>query len=540
MKKNVLSLSITAALLGLGFAGGAQAITTLGGTDSTTLAFNPNGTGQILLVPYFSTQGANTTMINITNTTTLGKAVKVRFRGASNSDDIFDFQVFMSPQDVWTASISQGADGKSKLSAGGDVSCTKPEKAKVEGSFVTDRLDQTLSAAALAANTREGYVEILNMADIPNSTDTKSLSYAITHKDGKAPCTGDAWAAIDTNLANVAAYAAAGMTPPTEGLMANWTILNLDNATTFGGAATALKTDGIYGNLVYFPQKDISLSDASLTANLYTADPLLVGGTRYKNSDGTATAFNATIAMALYDLPDLSTPYTATGFAGSTAPVVQAWNLTGAIATTSIRNEYLTGSGIAAATDWVFSMPTRRYSVGLDYTSGDAVYNTGLDGVFFAAKTGVNAAGNVLVDGRQVCVTNVTPKAYDREEGTPSSSSVTVISPSTPTKPTSFCGEAAVLSVNTPTPTVSSVVGATVAIKGLLANAGAYANGWFNLSTPGLSHSYSSGPIGLPILGSAFVSGTGTNAAGKTFVLGAAWEHRYSRTNAQYTAPTAP
>ncbi len=106
MKKRIIALSVAAAMGG--FAGSASAAEAL-----ISWCSNPRGVGHILLVPYFSTQSANVTAINIVNTDTVrGKVIKVRFRGASNSDDVYDFQVFLSPGDVWTAGISQGADGR--------------------------------------------------------------------------------------------------------------------------------------------------------------------------------------------------------------------------------------------------------------------------------------------------------------------------------------------------------------------------------------------------------------------------------------------
>jgi len=110
MKKTVLALSITAALVGLGFAGGAATAATVdqrvgsppAGAKVALRTF-VDGIGQSLYVPYYSVQANNNTLINLVNTdTTNGKAVKVDFRGAANSADVFDFQVFLSPSDVWT------------------------------------------------------------------------------------------------------------------------------------------------------------------------------------------------------------------------------------------------------------------------------------------------------------------------------------------------------------------------------------------------------------------------------------------------------
>ena len=46
--------------------------------------------------------------MSVVNTTASTKAVKVRFREGKNSAEVLDFNVFLSPFDVWTASITPG------------------------------------------------------------------------------------------------------------------------------------------------------------------------------------------------------------------------------------------------------------------------------------------------------------------------------------------------------------------------------------------------------------------------------------------------
>ena len=215
MKKNVLALSVAA--LVAGFAGGAHAVTNSAGATATDLQFGNTGTGHMLVVPYFSTQDGNSTLLSIINTDeTKGKAVKVRFRGAANSDDIYDFQVFLSPGDVWTANVSAGADGKSFLTTA-DASCTKPAKTTLNSTpFVTTRLNPAATAEVKANNTREGYIEIFNMADIVKpAAGATNLYTSIKHKNGVAPC------------ANIAADAVAGTTAS-----AAWTAINAETAET--------------------------------------------------------------------------------------------------------------------------------------------------------------------------------------------------------------------------------------------------------------------------------------------------------------------
>ena len=503
MKKNVLTLSITAALVGLGYTGVAQAIVTIPPGNATELRVSPNGIGHFLFVPYYSVQGGNNTMINIVNTDTQnGKAVKVRFRGASNSDDVFDFQVFLSPSDVWTANLSRNVNGLAQLHTD-DLSCTKPSKATINATpFVTQRLDPSLTGDNLANQTREGYVEIFNMADIPSGT---SLYTQIKHvPNGSPPCAGAQWNALDTDLAGLAAATAAGLTFPSTGLMGGWIILNVNDAGAWSRIDTAIVANNdstsrspSTGNLVYFPQTPIGFTNLAP----YTADPYLLA--------------NASLGVAaMYDIPDFSVPY----LSNTITPSASVSALTSAIATTKVYNEFLTKSSINSTTDWTLSMPTRRYWVAYDYLASTIDYNTSVQNTWFTT-------GNIAQIANQLCVTGITPTSYDQEENTPAGSG-TIISPGVVGKLV-FCGEVNVMSVNNGEKasasglitTASGVMKATVA-RSAIDNG--YTAGWIALSTPGLGLG---GVIaGLPILGDEVVRAT---SAPNTF--GATWEHRFNR-----------
>lgn len=561
MKKSVLALSITAAVAGLGFAGGAQAMVAIGGaTAASDLFLNGDGVGHILMVPYFTAQADNSTLINLVNTDTInGKAVKVRFRGAGNSDDIYDFQVFMSPGDVWSAAISKGADGRAKFTTT-DATCSKPSASVLNStSFVTARLDPTLTTDGKANATREGYVEIFNMADIPkrdlasleiahpyqpattnqagpdvDADSVNDLYQAIKHVASVAPCSGAAWSALDTtNLADPVAAKAAGLLPPSTGLVGNWTIINVVSAAAWSGAAVAVQSlaAGVpaLGNVVYWPQTADPVGDPAI--NAYTADPLLRSTAVYRNNGAYVADATPGVAAAFYDLPDLSTSYSAFG-AGNA--LVQAANITNAIAATSATNEFLTNTAINASTDWVFSMPSRRYSTALDY----AAIAAGDDGRRFSdlfGPLGVNnvAAGtftqayfnaaNTLVTSRIICVKNITIKVFDREENTLTGSTDVVVSPSTPADPLSFCGEDSVLSVNNGgiQAAGTGALKAAVAVKDLDVT---YRDGWMKLTTPAATPLAAGWVAGLPVLGASFARAW---AGPQSF--GASWPHRFSR-----------
>jgi hypothetical protein len=513
MKKRVIALSVAAALGGVAGTAGAQ--------TSNFLSFNNDGVGHILIVPYFSTQGGNATLLNIVNTDTVnGKAVKIRFRGASNSDDIFDFQLFMSPGDVWTANISQGASGLSRMSTS-DKSCTLP--ANINQDFITSRLNTVdLSGDALANETREGYVEILNMADITSASGTTTVWFATKHNAaGVAPCTASILESLtqgDTRLAL-----------PTTGLMANWTIINVPQTTTWAGEAATLQaqvTTGVAGTgrNVFWPQTATALTPTQIADN--TADPLFIAGL---------------VEAASYDLPDLSTPYTA----APGNPIDQANDLSNAMAVRSVANEYLSSPTIGATTDWVVSKPTRRYYVAVDYeaVTPAARLVTNFDdnsepgAVYYRSKltdgnttTGNTVMGNAANGGKtyQACTQVTSVKFFNREEGSPAAGSSIVISPGQPAPAPSLCGEVSVLGINSPV----SPLQASVSRFNLTLPAG-FVDGWGLLT---IDNSFGSDALGLPMLVRQFSKATNPAvAAGVSGTFGAKWTGRVTVRGALFT-----
>lgn len=607
MKKNVLALSIAAMIGGLGFAGIASAdvvrgqgvngqdntgaanagvvltngkwsaagatiadsLLSLSPTNTRGLVIAQGGVGHSLVVPYFNAQNGNMTVLHVVNTDTVhGKLAKVRFRSAANSDDILDFQVFLSPGDTWTGAVSAGASGVAQLTTG-DGTCTLPALSKgVPQSFVTDRLSD--KAGDIAAQTREGYVEIFNMADIDGlsmygtgRTAKSALYTAIKHVNGVAPCTP---AALDASLVNITTEAAArayGLDTPTAGLSGDWYIINVPQTTTYSGSATAVtatvNADGTggagRGNFVHFPQN----ATAAPTPETFSSDPLFrVAFTRDQSNAAVTTA---AIAAANYDLPDMSTPYTLNAAGAAVVNTrIQAYNLTRALAVTSITNQYANDSTISAKTDWVFSMPTRRYSVAANYAATATtaanyrLYTALTDDAGLAAAASPALANNyraffapenTATQGGLICVNSTGQAFWDREES--SRTSGAVFSPGSISQ-TRFCGEASVLSF---ADAGTSVLGASVARQNVAAGAasGPFTNGWSVVSTPNTftttlgprdattgtgTDAYNAAPYastaGLPILGSSFIKLTNPQAAAGTVgTYGIVWDHRFTR-----------
>ncbi len=509
MKKSTLALSVIAALGGLGFASSALAITTIGGGAADALVLNHDGIGHQLIIPYFTVQGDNATLMNITNTDLVnGKVVKVRFRGAANSDDLFDFQVLMSPGDVWTATITQDPVSKIALLKTTDKTCVLPAGVAFAAgnAFATSRVDPTPVKGNSANETREGYVEIINMADISSALPASALFTATKHVAGVAPCTAASLeAALGTDVATVAEANGRGMLPPSGGLTSDWIILNQANTAAWSGSATALEARfaGVKStaNLNFWPQK----FGVPASFTLATSDPLL----------SLAPAAGQQAAQQ-YDLPDLSTPV----LAGETT-AARATATATTLAVKSITNQYVTSTDINAVTDLLFSQPTRRYAVAQNYVTNTPAFNAAVNTHY----TG-GAGGNTAVNDRQICLNQlIRPtsqnKIFDREETTPGvGGTIFVISPNVPSAAATFliCGETAVYSINAGAANPSAL-SATVNRGDISIADATYKQGWLTILTPGATVG-----SGLPILGGSFIRASNT-----TVNYGFLWNHKVTR-----------
>jgi hypothetical protein len=129
MKKQVIrkikrSLSV-AAMLGLGIAA----------TSSTAMAVeldNNNRLGDAGIFQYYTATGDWQTFIRVINTSENAVAVKIRFREAANSREVFDYTVFLSPYDVWSGWTDSNVWGAADLADAvpgvrtNDTSCLYP------------------------------------------------------------------------------------------------------------------------------------------------------------------------------------------------------------------------------------------------------------------------------------------------------------------------------------------------------------------------------------------------------------------------------
>src|SRR6185295_3764054 len=169
--------SLFAALAGLGV---------LGVVDSAqAVHINQDGLGQAVVYPYYTVRSspsgnAYVTLLSVVNTTASAKAVKVRFLEGKNSREVLDFNLFLSPNDVWTGAIVGTTNGARVVT--NDNSCVTPSDLFVETRTdgqnpLNDFKNYTYTGAfvdsasfASLDRTREGYFEVIEMGVIDDDT----------------------------------------------------------------------------------------------------------------------------------------------------------------------------------------------------------------------------------------------------------------------------------------------------------------------------------------------------------------------------------
>ncbi len=147
--------------------------------DDTLPADPDAASGSALVFPYYTANGGWSTLFNITNTEEDFLAVKVRFREMENSRDVLDFNLVMSPKDVWTGWVIDGPNGprfktrdKSCLSPILDVDSDGVSYADFQDAAYTGSSNDSGSTGIDRA--AEGHLEVFVMGWLPKSQSDSS------------------------------------------------------------------------------------------------------------------------------------------------------------------------------------------------------------------------------------------------------------------------------------------------------------------------------------------------------------------------------
>jgi hypothetical protein len=407
--------------------------------------------------------------MHITNTTGKAKAVKIRFVEYKNSDEVLDFNLYLSPYDHFAFGVTKDPNGTGAAIITRDNSCTVPAlgtaNAPYDG-YIQERADGSTArvqpfvntmyaedADATIERTLTGHVEVIEMGVLVNVGAAEATQWADFAKHG---ATG-----VPANCAGIVAgfpteFAADdGVTAQEGGLYGVGYHIDVAAAAAFGFEATAVD------------------SWAAGAGNHTDPSSLLPG-----LGNGTP----------------LATIHTGTGtnqYTQITAPN-SSQSISAVLMTEALNNEVLVNSAIGGMTDWVVTFPTKRLHV--DQAAAIAPYTN----TWVGEGTEVPACETVAIT------------QYDREAQTP-----------TPADPTEICNNVAVIAMG-----AAGTASALNVTTGLSAVGATYAEGWQKMVFGTSMEIGGRTMTGLPVVGfGAYKLNNGAMSYGH------ATEHKRSRNN---------
>ena len=98
----------------------------LAASSAQAVHISPNGTGQVLIFPYYTVRNGFATLLSVTNTQNNTKAVKVRFLEGMNGREVSNFNLFLAPNDTWTGAVVETPSGARIIT--NDNSCVTPSE----------------------------------------------------------------------------------------------------------------------------------------------------------------------------------------------------------------------------------------------------------------------------------------------------------------------------------------------------------------------------------------------------------------------------
>jgi hypothetical protein len=495
MKKNLISLAVAASVLG-------------GAAAQAQMHVSPDKTGEVLMFPLYSADTGNATNITIVNTTGAAKAVKVRFLEHKNSDEVLDFNLYLSKYDTFAFAVLPDPNGVGGAIQTRDNTCTVPQLGSpnppLNGTTVTNpdgskTRTQPFTNFGYSKDFNggldrglTGHIEIIEMGVLVNEVALPNVGATPTQKAQQfasfathgangvpANCAGlvSAWDKGLFGTPDVAGAATPGVTAPTGGLYGTAYQINVDKAVAFGFEPTALD----------------NWAPGSLHKSPGTEDPKLADGVSNAVIYGNTGVYTAVVANS--------------GIEAVSAVLM----------TESVSNDVNVNPFIDGMTDWVVTFPTKQNHV--DFALKANVIKPFTDN--WVGKATVSAG---VYKEDQACET-VTVTQYDREEQTTFTSGIK-FSPSIPGTDAEICNETAVINMG--------ATGGDSALDvetGLTYISPAYAEGWQQMVFKDNSMSVTSGNNtinlkGLPAIGfAAYKVGNGAMSYGN------ATEHKRSSAN---------
>ena len=306
-----------------------------------------NALGDLALVPYYTEEGDFITGIHLVNTSNSTQGVKFRFRRAEDSLDALDFNVVMSPEDVYAGFLSDDADGNIFWSAD-DTSCTVP--ATTDG-----RLQMP---AIFRPGAETGYVEVILMGE-PTS-ELEPIAIAAKHGSDGEPLDCEA---VRSN------FFAASVSVNNDVTIQDDTDLDLDDDDDTDELLNDYTDSGNALKVSYFIRDNasgIEFGDNAVHIQNFIDVPSITNQ-QFGFLSGDLNGF---------DFPDLD----GTSPTGTNAQRMRFETLrsTSTLGVSSLINEWTSNAANGAQLDWVVTMPGQYTMVNLPLFIAD--YQDGLDG----------------------------------------------------------------------------------------------------------------------------------------------------------------
>ncbi|MBE9540552.1 MAG: hypothetical protein IMF06_15825, partial [Proteobacteria bacterium] len=369
----------------------AVAAATVGYAGITQAAISSNGLGDMAIVPYYTVEGDFVSGLHITNTSDATQVVKLRWRRGSDSMDALDFNIIMSPHDVWTGFIDDSSGGI--VVKTDDTTCTAP--LRPGGDFPMPGL--------YASGAEEGYIEIIGMAQ---HTDGPMAAAALHAAGVPADC-----GAVESNFFRVSTTAPA---VPAEGnakgvyssiatvqtLTAAQLLAAVPSINNFEDTPNVLKVsyfirDAASG--LEFGSDAVHIQDFAANAMMTNQEIIILG---------VPDAYS-------FLFPDMDGGSPLDTARGSYDGIIRAADGLGAL---SVINDWSVASARNVSTDWVVTLPGQYLMLDLTrYTLG------GADGTDCptAAQAAALVPASVECNARDIpVVLDASNGVWDREEGT--------------------------------------------------------------------------------------------------------------------------
>jgi len=418
-----LSLAIAVSAATAGYVGTVNAQTALTGNS---------GLGDLAIVPYYTVQEDWTTGVSVINTSASTQVIKVRFRRANDSMDALDFNLVLSPNDVWTGYIEDvraSADVEPIVRlVTSDKSCTVPASIGEDGG-----VDMPQGTGSFADGAAEGYIEFIGMGATIN--EEQQIAVDALHDNGVP----NDCKAVESNFerygaVNVIAGAASAADLTAIGVLNS--VQSSQGSVAGPYSLNEYQTPGNFMKVSYFIKDSTSGiefgDNAVMVSNFMDGASMTNSVAAPTNPDGTPQE-----DLQGYDYPDLR----------GGAPLSVIAGVAGAASDDQFNVLRTILNSDAMINDWSRNSSGDLFTVNTDWVVTAPGQYAMLELPTYIASLPTGAACGATCDYRDLPLT-IVPRVFDREEGSeiiPPGDIVVSPTPANPTPPGTLPNEVNVI-----------------------------------------------------------------------------------------------